>query len=105
MSKEYIVPTINENFDKHILKLEVEYNDESDLNINKFYDFFLKFGIIEYKTDDKIYTQNTNFEELKSKKTDNKNNIYIGINSNISNAEHINLIFNIRNSKYTYIIK
>ena len=35
----------------------------------------------------------------------NKNNIYIGINANISNAEYINLIFNIRNSKYTYIIK
>lgn len=105
VSKEYIVPTINENFDKHILKLEVKYNDESNLNINKFYDFFSKFGTIEYKIDGVIYTQNANFEELKSKKTDNKNNIYIGVDSNISKAESINLVFNIRNSKYTYIIK
>ena len=104
-SKEYIVPTINTNFDKYILRLDVKYNDESDLNINKFYDFFLRFGVIEYKIGDKTYIQNTEFEELKSKKIDNKNNVYIGVNSNISNADHINLIFNIRGSRYTYIIK
>lgn len=105
LSKEYIVPTINQNFDKHIMKLDVNYKNESDLNVKKFYDFFSMFGIIEYKIGDKTYIQNSRFEELKSKKTDNKNNIYIGINSNISKADSIKLVFNIRDSKYTYILK
>jgi hypothetical protein len=105
LSKEYITPTINENFDKHILKLNVNYSNKSNLNINTFYDFFSKFGVIEYKIGEKLYNQNSNFEELKSKKIDNKNNVYIGINSNISQADSINLIFNIRDSKYVYTLK
>jgi len=105
LSKEYITPTINENFDKHVLKLTVDYVDKSNLNTKSFYDFFSKFGTIEYKVNGKLYIQNSNFEQLKSKKTDNKNNIYIGVNSNITNADSIDLVFNIRDSKYTYILK
>lgn len=105
ISKEYIKPSINENFDKTILKLEVEYLDESTLNIKNFYNFFSKFGIIYYKIDDTWYSQKGKFEELKSNKVDNKNNIYIGINSKIKKANSIKLVFNIRNSKYEYILK
>lgn len=104
-SKEYVTPTINQNFDKYILKLSVDYVDKSNLNTKNFYDFFSKFGIIEYKINDNLYIQSSNFEQLKSKKVDNKNNIYIGVNSNIINADSINLVFNIRDSKYVYILK
>ena len=75
LSKEYIQPTINENFDKHVLKLNVNYLDKSNLQNKSFYEFFSKFGIIEYTIGDKTYSQRSNFEELRSKKINNKNNI------------------------------
>jgi len=105
LSKEYIKPTLNENFDKIVMKLSLNYNDNSSLNFKKFYDIFSRFGSIYYKLNDKWYYQNNNFEELKSNKVDNKNNVYIGINSNIMNSEEIKLVFNIRNSKYEYVLK
>ena len=104
-SKEYIKPSINTNFDKVILKLNVNYIDNSNLNINNFYSFFDKFGSIQYKIGDNWYLQSANFEELKSSKVNTKNDVYIGVNSNIINAESIKLIFNIRNSKYEYLLK
>lgn len=105
ISKEYIRPTINENFDKTILKLNVEYTDESDLETNNFYNFFSRFGSIYYKINETWYSQKTKFEELKSVKTDNKNNVYIGINSKIKDASSIKFVFNIRNANYEYILK
>ena len=42
VSKEYIKASINENFDKVIMKISVDYiNDEKDFGLNNFYDFFL----------------------------------------------------------------
>lgn len=105
LSTEYIRPTINENFDKTILKLEVEYFDNSDLNTKGFYDFFSRFGTVYYKNGGSWYNQRIKFEELRSKKTNNKNNIYIGVNSDIKKAESIKIVFDIRNSRYEYVLK
>ena len=105
VSKEYMKPSLNTNFDKTILRLNVEYSDSSNLKIANFYLFLSKFGSIQYKIDDNWYLQSSNFEELKSNKVSTKNNVYIGIKSEISNAESIKLVFNIRGSKYEYILK
>jgi len=105
ISKEYLVPSINENFDKHILKLDIEYSDNSDLNLKQFHDFFTKFGSIYYKIEGKWYLQKNGFEQIESKKTNQKNIIYLGINSRISNADSIKLVFNIKNFEYQYILK
>lgn len=105
LSKEYIKPSANQNFDKHVLKISVDYSNNSNLSMNKFYQFFSNFGSIEYKKNETWYSQSSGFEELKSKKIDNKNNVYIGINSSITSADSIKLVFNIRNSKYEYILK
>ena len=105
LSKEYIKPSANQNFDKHVLKISVDYSNNSNLSMNKFYQFFSNFGSIEYKKNETWYSQSSGFEELKSKKIDNKNNVYIGINSVIASADSIKLVFNIRNSKYEYILK
>ena len=105
VSKEYIKASINQNFDKYVLKLDVDYFNDSNLGMKNFYDFFEIFGSIYYKIDDVWYLQSSGFEELKSKKIDNMNNVYIGINSNIISASEIKLIFNIRHSKYEYILK
>ncbi len=105
ISNEYIEPTINENFDKAVLRLSLEYKNESKLKLDSFYEFFSSFGAIEYKIGDKWFVQNSKFEELKSKKVNNKKNVYIGVNSGILSAESIKLVFNIRNSKYEYLLK
>jgi len=105
LSKEYIKPTINENFDKVILKLQINFANNSKLDLINFYSFFSKFGTIQYKKGNLWFSQNSNFEELKSTKTNNENNIYIGINKEIIESESIKLVFNVRNSKYEYILK
>lgn len=104
-SKEYLKATINENFDKWVLKLNVQYNNDSDLSVSEFYSFFNKFGSIHYNVDNVWYVQENGFEHIQSIKKSSKDNIYIGVNSNIANAKNIKMVFNIRNSKYEYIIK
>ena len=105
VSKEYIKPTINENFDKVVLKLNVNFENKSDLNINDFYDFFNKFGDICYKSEEIWKCQTGKFEKLSSNKINEKGNVYIGINSNVFSAESIKLVFNIRDSNYEYVLK
>ena len=104
-SKEYMRPSLNQNFDKVILRVDVNYFDNSELNINSFYKFLSRFGSIEYKIKDKWYLQSNNFEELKSNKTNTGSNAYIGVKSDIIDADEIRLLFNIRGSKYEYILK
>lgn len=105
LSKEYLTSSIDENFDKYILRLNVEYVENTDLDINSFYKFFSKFGTIYYNIDGNWKSQTSKFEEIKSKKTKTGNNVYIGINSEISNALNIKLVFDIRGSKYEYVLK
>jgi len=84
----------------------VDYiNNNTELKLKSFFDFFNTFGSIKYRIGDTWYTQSTSFEQLKSKKVDNKNNIYIGVNSNVLNAESIKLVFSVRNINYEYILK
>ena len=104
-SKEYIKPSIDKNFDKYVLKLELDYLNSSDLSVDNFYKLLSNFGTISYKIEDIWYLQKSDFEEIKSKKTENKNIVYIGVNSAMANANSIKLIFNIRDSKYEYILK
>ena len=105
LSREYLTPTINKNFDKTILRLNVEYSSNTNLDINTFYKFFSQFGSISYKIGDNWYEQSGSFEEIKSNKVSDKVNTYIGINEVIMNAESIKLVFNIRGSKYEYVLK
>ena len=104
-SKEYLKASIDRNFDKYILKLNVEYSDNSDLGVNTFYKFFFRFGSIYYNIKGTWYIQASDFEEINSTKLSEKNVYYIGVNSEIMNASNIKLVFDIRDSKYEYIIK
>lgn len=104
LSKEYIKASIDQNYDKYVLKLDVDYNNESSINLSTFYDFLSNFGSIGYKIGDKWYYQEGEFEKLSPKKGIDKYE-YIGINSIINNADSIKLIFNIRGRKYEYILK
>lgn len=104
-SKEYIIPSINQNFDKQVLKLTIDYNNGNNSNFNEFYDLFSKYGTISYKIGDNWYSQNKNFENIKSSKTNDNSTTYIGVNSEIRNAENIKLVFNVRNAEYEYTLK
>lgn len=104
-SIEYLKPTLNTNFDKYIMKINVEYSDNSTLNVPTFYKFFSNFISIYYLVDDVWYVQSTNFEEIKSTKVSSGNDVYIGVNSKIANATSLKFVLNIRDSKYEYIIK
>lgn len=104
-STEYIKPSIDTNFDKAVLKLNIDFSDNSDLNIKSFYNLLSKFGYITYQIEDKWCNQYNSFEEIKSLKTNNKNDIYIGVNKEIMNATSIKIVFNIRDSLYEYKIK
>ncbi len=104
-SIEYLKPTINTTFDKYILKLNVEYSNNSYIDSKTFYDFLSSFGYISYKIGDKWYNQESNFEQIKSKKSSEANTAYIGVISDIKSADEIKIIFNLRNSHYEYILK
>lgn len=105
VSKEYITPSIDKNFDKSVLKLNVDFSNKGELNIIDFYKLFSTFGTIKYKIGDNWYIQKKDFEELKSKKVSSKNNVYVGVNSKIMNAESIIILFEIRGNTYEYKIK
>lgn len=104
LSKEYLKPSINENYDKVIFKLNLKYSNNSKLYLD-FFDLFIKFGSINYKIYNVWYTQKSGFEEIKSLKSNKKNEYYIGINPNIKDADEIYLMFNIRGCEYKYILK
>ncbi len=104
LSKEYLKPSIDENYDKTILKLEVIYTENSDLDVNTFYSLLSNFGMISYRKEGNCINTHK-FEEIVSKRAPLLNNVYIGVNSNILNAESIKLIFDIRGQKYEYILK
>lgn len=103
-SKEYLKPSISENYDKVLLKLDVDYKNESTYQLNNFYEFFNTFGSIEYVKSGETYYQYDGFEIIESTKVNDKN-IYIGINKAIMAADGIKIVFNIRGVKYEYILR
>ena len=103
-SKEYLRPSIDENFDKTILKLDVDYTDNTKLNLSNFYNLLEKFGDIYYKKDDHWEIQDDDFEQIVSNRGSNYY-LYIGVNNEIKDASNIKFVFNIRGIKYEYILK
>lgn len=103
-SKEYLKPSINENYDKVILKLIVNYKNSSDLKIKTFYNLLSDFGTLSYKKDG-VWYNIRKFEQILSKRKKIKGEEYIGIISNIIDAEEIKIMFNVRGEAYEYILK
>ena len=102
---EIIVPSIREK-EKIVLKIEgnLEYKD----NINKIsdlYDFIERYATIEYTYNGTTYSETNDFNEIIPARTNNKNVFYIEVDKDILNAEKVNLLFNIRNNTYKYILR
>ena len=103
-SVEYIKPSLDKSYDKTIIKLNVEYQNSSELKASKFYNLLTTFGYIEYKIDNRI-KRLKDIEQIVSTKLNEKNTLYIGVNKEIERAEEIKFVFNVRNRKYVYKIK
>lgn len=104
-SVEYLKPSIDKNFDKIILKLDLEFNNNSKVDLSSFYDLLSKFGYIYYEVNGIGYYQVSGFEKITSNKSKNENIEYIGVDSDILSATKIKFVFSIRDYRYDVIIK
>lgn len=100
-STQYIKGSLDENYDKSVIKLNVEYKNDSNLKLNSFYTLLNTYGRIEYKINDQVKVQNK-IELINSTKLNEKNVIYLGVNSEIKTATEVNIVFDIRGVKYIY---
>lgn len=103
--RETIKPTNLSNKDKILMKLDgiVSY-DKKTKDINDLYTFIKYFGNIEYTYNGKTYVEKNDFYAINFGKVKD-DSFYIEVDKEIMNAESIKLSFNIRNHKYTYILR
>ena len=102
-SKEYIKPTINQNYDKSVIKLNIEYSGDGKLS--SFYGLLSTYGQIEYKLDNTTKYQKYNIEKIVSLKGSENGIIYLGVNNEIERATEVYFVFNLRGKKYYYRVK
>ena len=102
-SVEYLRPSLDTNFDKTILKLNIEYTS-SNKNYKTFFSVFNKYGKIRYYIKDVEYIQKLEFEDINGSRTilDDK---YIGVDRQILSAEKVELLIDVRSNRYVYSIK
>lgn len=101
---EYIKPSITSNYEKALLKIHGKA-EGTIRNIYTIYDFIEKFGSLHYTIEGENYTQKVYFKEVKPKRTKEENTYYIEIQEEVMQAEHITLLFKIKNKNYEYILK
>lgn len=101
--KQNIVPNLNTNYDKTILKLigVSKYSDDS--KFKGFSQILANLGYIEYVSGGNSYISNmTRVTDLKKNED---NTYYYEINKDVMNAENIYLVINTRECKYRVILK
>ena len=102
-SIEYIKPEINRDFDKAVIRLNVDFKNESEFKY-KFYGLLTTFGYIEYKIGDTTKIQK-DIESITSNKKSEKGIVYLGVNKEIKDASEVNFVFSVRGKKYVYKVK
>ena len=106
-SYEYITPTLTDNYDKAIMKIESEinFNEQIIKNFNDLSDFVEKYATIKYKVNGVAKEMKTKVKEVEPSKATQKGVYYFEVYKDIKDASEISVIFNIRNKKYEYKIK
>jgi len=105
-SSEYLLPKLDTNYDKTLLKLKGNLIYENQIEgIYDLYDFIESFGKICYNINGDFKIQNINSNQIVSKKTNDKDNIYIEVPKEIENATNISIVFTIRDRIYEYVLK
>lgn len=102
-SIQYLVPTLNTNYDKVIIKINSEFKKGDNSKYNDFSGLVSSIGTIEYKIGDNTYT--SNLEKISDLKKNDENIYYYEVNRDIINSDSIKLNFNTRKCKYSYILK
>lgn len=102
-SIQYLVPSLNTNYDKAILRINGLFNKGTNSNYNSFTNILSSVGTIQYSINgENKYSSMTRINDLKSNE---KNIYYYEVNKEILNADSIKLNFNTRKCKYSYILK
>ena len=106
-SNEYIVPSLSDNYDKAILKLEntINFNNQEIKNFNSLADFITRYGSFKYTINNEEKMMNTVIKEVKPLKSNYKNISYFEVYKEMKDATKITLLLNIRGQKYEYILK
>lgn len=102
-SYKYITPSASGGYFKTLLKIDGEFEIDESLNleINDMFDFLNEYGTLYLDGE----------EDYKEVKINSKRNnvsgktIYIEVDKYIEQATNIELLLNVRNYKYTYILK
>ncbi len=102
-SIEYLVPKLNSNYDKTLLKLDIDFKSNDSSMMQDFYDLFANFGYIEYVIGNEVKTL-TGLERVKSTKNNVANEYYFEVPSDLKNSATVVLGFKIRNVNYRYYI-
>ena len=106
-AKEYIIPTLNTNFDKAILRIDYSFFLPDDYNsyatnINM---LFNRFGYLKYVIDNKEFTSKLNLGTLKSLKVKQDNTTYLEIKEDVLKASKVVLGVKLRNKTYEVVLK
>lgn len=105
-SYEYIVPTINTNTDKTILKIIGTLTTSKTIpKLYDLYDIINTFGTINYKVNGIIKVNQIALKEIISSKANENNIFYIEVPIELDNADTISIKFKIRNKIYEYVLK
>lgn len=106
-SYEYVVPSLTDNYDKYILKIEseIDFNNQTIKNFNDLSDFIETFGTINYVVNGVNKEMNTKIIEIMPMKSKKNGIYYFEVYSDIKNASEISILLNIRNKTYEYKIK
>lgn len=105
-SYEYVVPTVNSNYDKALLKVSGSFQSEKKLNgIYDLYDFIQKYGSLSYTINGDKKNHPIEFKEVNSKKASQADVYYIEVIDDVLKADNISFIFTIRDKTYEYVLK
>lgn len=104
LSNEYIYPSFSGNYKKALLKLEVEFNESKNNNIDEFMELMNNFGTIYYNVNNELKKINK-FKLVEPSKSKQKNIYYIECPEDIINASSIYIEFKLRGNIYKYNIK
>ena len=104
-SIEYIVPKIDENYDKGLMNVKGTFDlSNKDAGISKFTTFIEKFGCIVYKIGEEEYKFNFK-SSVDSDKVTLKDSYYMEIKKEILDSDEIYFELRFRNKVYKYKIK
>lgn len=102
-SIQYLVPTLDTNYDKAILKITGTANVTENSLYTNFNQLITNLVTINYTIGDQSKT--TNITRITNLKKQEENTYYYEVNKELMNADSIKLVFNTRKCKYLYVLK